>query len=202
MEGHGHCPLLTRPAAEMARAKTARGEMARFVCDAPLTVDAFRAEAARRGATVRRYRKIAPVAARPASDGERVSTRWRGLETTNTGRSGDYRVVTLAPDQSVMRDPEGALNAYLVPADRFDALYERIPGETAEGPLYRPKGAVEAFFLPGGFDILAPWGERQRAARGYLLRNGDDVYGNHADTFEAAYRALDAEPGDAPGPAS
>ena len=46
---------------------------------------------------------------------------------------------------------------------------------------------MSALSLPGGFDIVAPWGERQTGASGYLLLNGDEVYGISRDAFEATY---------------
>ncbi len=43
---------------------------------------------------------------------------------------------------------------------------------------------MSALPLPGGFDILAPWGERQTGASGYLLLNGDEVYGSSHEAFD------------------
>ena len=44
--------------------------------------------------------------------------------------------------------------------------------------------------LPGGFDILAPWGERQTGAAGYLLLNGTEVSGSSWDAFAETYEIL------------
>jgi hypothetical protein len=41
---------------------------------------------------------------------------------------------------------------------------------------------------------LAPWGQRERAPKGYLLLNGKDVYGNNAGTFEATYEMVERKP--------
>ena len=58
---------------------------------------------------------------------------------------------------------------------------------SAQGAIYRAKGVVSTIPLPGGFDIAAPWGERQTATSGYLLCNGSEVYGNSRTAFEATY---------------
>jgi hypothetical protein len=60
-------------------------------------------------------------------------------------------------------------------------------GQTEFGPIYLPKGVVEAIHLSGGFEILAPWGQKQQSPDGYLLLNGTEVYGNDKNTFEATY---------------
>jgi hypothetical protein len=44
--------------------------------------------------------------------------------------------------------------------------------------------------MPAGFDIMAPWGERQVGEQGYLILNGGEVYGNNTDTFEATYELV------------
>jgi hypothetical protein len=49
---------------------------------------------------------------------------------------------------------------------------------------------VDAIRLPGGFDIAAPWGERQQAPSGYLILSGGEVYGNNAETFAATYEPV------------
>ncbi len=79
-----------------------------------------------------------------------------------------------------------------MPAGRFLELYAPLRGKEIArlGKVYRPKGVVTALRFRGGFDILAPWGERQVAPAGYLILNGADVYGNNAETFEATYEAL------------
>ncbi len=82
------------------------------------------------------------------------------------------------------------MNTYVIAADRFQSLYEATDGRNPHGAIYRAKGVVEALHLPGGFDIVAPWGERQQAPSGYLLLNGHDVYGNNAETFRATYKPL------------
>ena len=70
-------------------------------------------------------------------------------------------------------------------------LYEPTEGRNDFGAIYRAKGVVSAIRLTGGFDIAAPWGERQQAPAGYLILNGAEVYGNNAETFEATYELVD-----------
>jgi hypothetical protein len=69
-------------------------------------------------------------------------------------------------------------------------LYEPMSGETPYGRIFRPKGRVEALRLFAGFEIMAPWGEMQRATDGYLLLNGNEVYGNNRQTFEETYQPI------------
>ena len=84
------------------------------------------------------------------------------------------------------------MNTYVVPADRFPSLYELTEGHNEYGDVYRAKGVVDAIELPGGFDIVAPWGEQQQAPAGYLVLNGEEVYGNNAETFATTYETLSA----------
>jgi hypothetical protein len=53
-----------------------------------------------------------------------------------------------------------------------------------------PARTVDALHLSGGFDIVAPWGERQTAPDGYLILSGRQVYGNNAETFAATYEVV------------
>lgn len=148
-------------------------------------------------------RKTGLVAARPADSDEQVRTRWNGEETTNTARSGDWVVTALDDDGAVLRDDEGSQNSYVISGERFGALYGKAGGPKARkaarggasefGEIYEPTSEVQALYLPDGFDILAPWGERQHAAHGYLLLSGDEVYGNHVDTFDATYRRIEPD---------
>jgi len=140
-----------------------------------------------------RARKIGYVAARQAKDSEVVETRWNGEETRNTARQGDWIVTSLSPRRHVLRDSEGHENRYVVTADRFPDLYEPAQGKagSAEQAIYRAKGVVSAIRLDGGFDILAPWGERQTAPDGYLILNGAEVYGNNAETFAETYEVIE-----------
>jgi hypothetical protein len=157
---------------------------------AKLTPDDFHAIARALGMKPVRARKIGFVAAREAGSPEKIETRWNGTGTTNIARPGDFIVINLSPDRLALRDGEGLLNVYVIVADLFTRLYEPVGEHNEHGAIYRAKGVVSALPLPGGFDILAPWGERQTAASGYLLLNGNQVGGGDRDTFVATYEIL------------
>jgi hypothetical protein len=163
------------------------GGKARLESDAVLTRADFARIAEELGQAPVRARKIGYVAARKATKRETVETRWNGKETTNTAEPGDYIVTNLSPKREPLRDSEDRTNVYVIAAGKFPALYERTSEKGTHGPIYRPKGIVSALSLPGGFEIQAPWGERQTAADGYLLLNGTEVYGASRDAFEATY---------------
>jgi hypothetical protein len=137
-----------------------------------------------------RARKTGFVAARTATAREAVETRWNGAETKNVAEPGDIVATNLDPDGVALRDAAGNLNTYVIRAARFPELYEPTGRATEHGPMHRARTVVEAIHLPGGFEILAPWGEIQRADDGYLLRSGTEVYGNARGTFEATYEIL------------
>lgn len=157
-----------------------------------LTAADFRAIAAKSKLEPMRARKTGLIAARRAARARTVETRWNGKETTNRAQAGDWIVTNLSPARKVLRDAEGHKNTYVVPASRFRELYEPLRGKEIArlGKVYRPTGIVTVVRFRDGFDIVAPWGERQVAPAGYLILNGADVYGNHAETFEATYEAL------------
>jgi hypothetical protein len=137
-----------------------------------------------------RARKIGFVAAHQATAVERVETRWNGKETTNTAQPGDWIVTNLSPKHVPLTDNDGHHNTYVIAAARFPELYEATPVASALGPVFRAKAVVLALHMPDGFDIVAPWGERQQIETGYLILNGTEVYGNHADTFGATYEKV------------
>jgi len=162
----------------------------RIESDARLTPEEFKRIACDLARPIVRARKVGFVAARLAQADETVETRWNGAETTNTAHEGDWIVTNLSPEQQAQRDRDGQVNAYVIQAERFPDLYEPAGAENELGVVYRAKGLVQAIRLPGGFDIVAPWGDRQRSPVGYLVCNGSDVYGNHAETFAATYRMI------------
>jgi len=165
----------------------AHSDGARLVADTVLTPEQFEEVAKALGTHPIRARKIGYVAACKATRDEVVETRANGRETTNTARAGDLIVTNLSPQRTPLRDHDGHLNVYVIEAARFAELYEPAGGESAQGPVYRAKGIVSAIPLPGAFDIAAPWGERQTAASGYLLYNGQEVYGSSKEAFEKTY---------------
>ena len=137
---------------------------------------------------VRKARKSGFVAARKCLAREAVETHWNGTETTNTAEPGDMIAANLDSARKVLRDAAGNANVYVILAAKFPERYERDSGTTEFGAVYRAKGVVEVLYLPGGFEILAPWGQLQEAGDGYLLRSGNEVYGNNKETFERTYR--------------
>jgi len=165
-------------------------KMHRLVATEKLGPAEFRHIAGNIGRRAFEARKVSLIAARQAEAPETVETRWNGVETTNIARPGDWIATSLASGGKPMRDAAGNANVYAIRGETFDRLYERTTGENEFGGLYRAKSVVRAIRLEGGFDILAPWGERQTAESGYLILNGDEVYGNHRDTFEGAYEII------------
>jgi hypothetical protein len=155
-----------------------------------LDVDDFRALCEMLRKSPIRARKIGYVAARRAQMRQHFETHWNGKESEITAEIGDWIVTTLSPAGAPMRDAEGHLNTYAIKPERFNELYEATDTETEFGRVYRAKGVVEALFLSGGFEIEAPWGEKQSANAGYLLLSGNEVYGNNRDTFEATYAVM------------
>lgn len=155
-----------------------------------LTPADFTAIGAELGIRPVRARKIGYVAAKQAAKPQVVETRWNGHETSNTARIGDWIVTNLSPQRQALGDRDGTLNVYVIAPEFFARLYEPT-GESSEyGAIYRARGEVSALPLRGGFDIVAPWGERQIAAAGYLLLNEDLVNGSNWDAFAATYEIL------------
>lgn len=132
-------------------------------------------------------RKTGFVAAREARKREHVDTYWNGKETENVAHPGDFVVTSLTPTKSVLRDGDGKANIYVISRAKFAKLYVPDAGKTEFGDVYRSISVVDAIFLAGGFDILAPWGKPQSAESGYVLKSGSEIYGNSKDTFEQTY---------------
>jgi hypothetical protein len=166
------------------------GTSPRLVTPEELTRGDFQRIARQLSTAPFRASKTGQVAARCASATQRIETRWNGKESEDVAQPGDYIVTNLSPDGAPLRDREGRTNTYVIRAERFPELYQRGDGTTPHGEVYRARGVVEALYLPGGFDIIAPWGEQQQATSGYLILNGDEVYGNSKQTFEATYARM------------
>jgi hypothetical protein len=162
----------------------------RLLAPTKLTRVDFFAVADRIGHQPNKARKIGLVAARSTQAVETIETRWNGKETSNTAQPGDWIVTSLSLDGEVMRDAGGNENTYVIKAEIFSNLYESTIGENVFGRFFRAKNMVDALFLSGGFEILAPWGQKQTADAGYLLFNGEEVYGNNAITFEETYEIV------------
>jgi hypothetical protein len=159
----------------------------RLIASRQLKPADFRAVAVKLGRKPLRAMRTGLIAARQATASEAVETRWNGKESQNTAAPGDWVVTNLSKAGQVLRDSSGSPNVYVIRADKFASLYDRHTGETEGGAIYKAKGEVRALYLSGGFDLVAPWGERQQAPQGYLLLNGEEVYGNNRDTFVTSY---------------
>lgn len=164
---------------------------ARLISDVALTPDDFdaikQAVAQSNGRPAFLARKTGLVASRLCVRRESVETLWNGAETINTANPFDHIVTSLDKTGAPLIDKDGHHNVYVIAAGRFEELYQPAAAPNATGPVYRARTTVEAIDFPGGFEIMAPWGELQRADSGYLIRNGNDVYGNNAETFETSY---------------
>ena len=163
------------------------GKRHRVLADTRLDEEDFQGILRKLRVTPITARKTGFVAARCATHGEAVETRWNGVETNNSASPGDWIVTNLSSGQTALRDGGGHTNTYVVRSDRFCQLYEPAGCSNEFGSIYRPKQRVQALYLSGGFQILAPWGEMQHASKGYLVLNGNEVYGNNKETFEATY---------------
>lgn len=170
--------------------KTGLTRRRRVIADAVLQPAEFDAIASELGKVPMRARKIAFVAACRTQESTIIETRWQGEVTSNEARPGDWIITNLDSHKSPLRDAAGNVNRYVVRAETFTRLYDRAIGETEWGPVFQGKGEVDALLLAGGLDIMAPWGERQTIEKGYLLRNGAEIYGNDAKAFRATYEVL------------
>ena len=161
----------------------------RLVADAKLTPADFDAIAKALNTKPMTARKLAPVAARRAENEQLVVTSFNGEETRNTAAPGDFVVTLLNTRGVAVKDRDGNVNRYVIKPEKFDQLYEKTDRHSEHGDVFKPKNAapVDVLAFRGGFDIVAPWGERQSGTSGYLLRNGDDVYGNQQSTFDDTY---------------
>lgn len=159
----------------------------RLLAPSRLTPVDFEALTRELGVVPIKAKKIGLVSARRAEHRQSVETRWNGAETVSVAEPGDSIVANMDAGGAILRDRDGHPNLYVIRAARFPELYEPAEGETEFGQVYRPRGVVEAIHLPGGFEIMAPWGEIQRAGAGYLIRNGEEIYGNQKETFERTY---------------
>lgn len=166
--------------------------MTRLISDTPLTPEAFHDEARRRGRIIGSYRKLGFFAARPSPGGQVVETAWNGRAMQSVLRNGDVVLTAVAEDGAPLVGSDGRPNTLSLRRDRFEELFEvepaAAPNAETDAAVYRSASVIEAFYLPGGFDIAAPWGGRQTARRGYLLAEDGVVFGCRAATFKQVYR--------------
>jgi hypothetical protein len=142
-----------------------------------------RFDEAMRSQKVRRYRKAANVAIRPAVPGEVVETWIDGQrETVNTAKAGDY----------VVRGVKG--EQYVITASVLESRYGPAQTEaTAEGyRQYAATGTCYAFRHDGEpFRFVASWGEEMIVNPGDYIGTtdlgSDHFYRIEQDTFAATY---------------
>jgi|GEM_PF-5004367 len=139
--------------------------------------------------------KTAPVSARQVQHEEEIVTHFDGLETKNIAEPGDWVVTNMDAGGQIIRDVQCHTNTYIIREDKFSQLYQSGKGVTEFGEIYRPQNEafIEALYLAGGFDIVAPWGERQRTSTGFLVRKAGEVYGIHSGAFGQTYQRIDSE---------
>ena len=132
------------------------------------------------------YRKISPVFARLAIEGEYIET-WTddGLETTNYAKTGDYVVMNLYTSMK---------EEYIVTADMMKARYEFVY-ELSEGGIYKPSGKVKADIYSGEeIQFIANWGRNMTLKPGDMivtpLPNCKEVYRIAAKEFYESYILL------------
>ena len=162
--------------------------MPRLIAPIKLEPADFAKAAALLGVEPFRATKTGLVAARFAKHRERIETRWNGKETEAIAEPGDAIVCNMSPSREILRDAEGHPNTYVILREKFPELYEPEGTTSEQGDIYRSKAAVHALYFAGGFELMAPWGEVQRANSGYLIHNGSELYGNNKETFEATYQ--------------
>ena len=161
-------------------------EACRLTADALLTSDDFdmiARQLATHGLKVFRARKIGHVCARQITSQTALPDDAAGQR----GTIGDWLVTNMSKDCRVIRKGDGRPDTYVIPKDKFTILYRRDTGLAEFGEVYAPISIVDAVELPGGLDIVASWGDRQRFTAGFLLRNGGEVYGADTPTFSSTF---------------
>ncbi len=146
--------------------KIENGKHQRLIASEKMSADDFDELAKRLNSPIARARKIGFVAAQQAQKEQLIETLWNGKESQITAQTGDWIVTNLTPDLTILRDEDGNANIYAIRADKFPALYKRHEGANSFGDIYRAISQVDCLYLSGGFEIMAPWGELQRADSG------------------------------------
>jgi len=133
------------------------------------------------------YRKTAELKksqVKIATKRQQVVTKINGIEETqNVARLGDHIITGGSGERYVMRPAE------------FKRLYELDGGRPAR---YRSKSRVRALRLTENVEIVAPWGEKQRALKGGVVvqRVGrpQDVYLIEKRAFRETYAPAPPKP--------
>ena len=138
-------------------------------------------------------RKVQPVDARPARQGEVVVTTIAGEGQETLSRPAE-------PGDMVVRSrsAETGNECYLVNATAFAERYEGPPGAADGWQVYRPKGKSVRFTIlrpaDGSFRFAAPWGEPMIARPGDALVQDPadcrDIVRVAAKAFAATYEVV------------
>ncbi|HVY02291.1 MAG TPA: hypothetical protein VG983_01440 [Caulobacterales bacterium] len=131
------------------------------------------------------YRKVAPLKAsqiKIAARRREVVTHINGEEETrNVARPGDIIVTGVRGER------------YVMTPRHFKALYEKDPDRAGR---YRAKTKVRALKLTENTELMAPWGEKQRARKGGVVvqRIGRprDIYLIEAKAFRETYAPVES----------
>lgn len=144
--------------------------------------------------------KTKPVLARPAKEGEIITTtiKGEGIETISAPANiGDWVVQNICP--------ETGNEEILVKKDKFIQRYEQadvnkvdVSISTKEYHSYIPKGVEMNYFiipkLSSPFVMQAPWGELQRFQAGdavvQSITDNQDIYRIQKDAFNCTYTIL------------
>ncbi len=97
-------------------------------------------------------------------------------ETRNTAQAGDRIITGVKGEQYVIKEA------------KFGGLYEEDPTDSSR---FISKNVIRAMPLAENTELTAPWGEKQRAAKGgYVAQrvdNPSDIYLIEEDSFKATY---------------
>lgn len=159
-----------------------------------LTPEDFDGIAGSIGIAPSRARKIGFVTAVQLAHDDVVITRWNSEVAKREAKAGDWVVTNLDANKVAITDGRGNLNRYSMSQSEFARLYVATRQAPDGAPVYAPKTVVDVLPCFGGLEIMAPWGMVQKIGKAYLMRNGDQVYGNDYKSFVATYEILGPAP--------
>ncbi|MEP1472306.1 MAG: hypothetical protein ABJK25_15160 [Halieaceae bacterium] len=141
-------------------------------------------------------KKIQPVLARPAVEGERVVTiTSSGVETENFARA----------DSFVIKNLTSAGEQYIVSRKTLEGRYGLQARRDERWSEYLPVGRImaivvndsvlEALQMPSSFKIMASWGQLQKVCEGDILASplpdNKEVYRIDRKEFDQTYQYVD-----------
>lgn len=156
------------------------------------------------GVTPYPARKVGFIAVRVAEKPEPVHTKYYGQETKNEAMPGDWIAVNMDrdfqtkgisdADAHLVKDDHGNMDRYVIKRLEMKTNYRSTGKTTSQGGVYEainPEANADVLHLRAGFDILAPWGERQIRQSGVLIRKNGEVYGIYDRAFDKTYERVD-----------